>query len=73
MSLRGYSDEQPALTARMRAVLLLASLGRTELQTATELGITLYTVKSVRAAAIARLEVSNVTAAVAVAVRRGEL
>jgi DNA-binding CsgD family transcriptional regulator len=70
---RGYSEDVVALTPRMRAVLLEASLGRTEASTALELGVSVSTVKSIRAAAIARLGASNVVAAVALAIRAGEL
>jgi DNA-binding NarL/FixJ family response regulator len=57
----------------MLDVLASASRGRTELQTARELDVSRSTVKSVRAAALVRLGVANVTEAVAVLARRGEL
>ena len=68
----GYSAAGP-LTPRMRDVLASAAAGRTVLQTAAELHVSEATVRSIRAALCARLDVPNVTAAVLVAVRRGEL
>ena len=73
MSERGYSDDVQALTPRMIDVLRSASLGRTAGETALELYITEHTVRSIRAAAMTRLGVSNVTAAVAITVRAGRL
>jgi DNA-binding NarL/FixJ family response regulator len=73
MTHRGYSRERLELTPRMRAVLLAASHGRTELETARELHIGYSTVKSVRAAAVARLGVRNVSEAIGELGRRGEL
>lgn len=73
MTHRGYSRERGELTPRMRAVLVSASLGRTERETARELHITVATVKSIRSAAIGRLDVPNMVAAVTVALRRGDL
>lgn len=73
MTLRGYSPDVLELTPRMRAVLQSAAAGRTELETALELHVSVSTVKTIRAAAIARLGASNVVAAVAIAVRNGEL
>lgn len=70
---RGYSDDVVELTPRMRAVLLSASLGRTAGETALELRVSEATVWSVRAAACARLGAANVTAAVTIAIRAGEL
>ena len=57
----------------MRDVLASAASGHTAIQTALELGISEGTVWNVRAALCARLDAPNVTAAVLVAVRRGEL
>ena len=57
----------------MRDVLASAAAGRTVTQTALELGVGEATVYTIRAALCARLEAPNVTAAVLVAVRRGEL
>lgn len=73
MSSRGYSDDVDELTPRMRAVLVSAAAGRTERETAAELGVSYATVKSVRAAALARLHARNVVEAVAIALTRGEL
>jgi DNA-binding NarL/FixJ family response regulator len=70
---RGYSRERGELTPRMRAVLVSASLGHTERETALELHIAVGTVKSVRAAAIARLGARNTSGAVGELGRRGEL
>ena len=57
----------------MREVLRCAAAGQTAQQTADELHLSLGTVWNVRAALCSRLEVVTVTAAVYVAVRRGEL
>lgn len=73
MSLRGYSSSVVDLTPQMRAVLLSAASGRTAGATAGELHVSESTVRAIRAAACARLHVPNVTAAVAVLGRRGEL
>jgi DNA-binding CsgD family transcriptional regulator len=72
-SLRGYSAEVAELTPRMRAVLSSAAVGRTAAETARELLVSEATVRSIRAAACSRLGASNVVAAVAIAVRSGEL
>ena len=71
--LRGYSAEVVELTPRMRAVLLSAAAGRTAGETALELHVSEATVRSIRAAACSRLGASNVVAAVATALRAGEL
>lgn len=73
MTLRGYSADVVELTPRMRDVLLAAALGRTAIETALELRLSEATVWSVRAAACSRLGASNVTAAVALAIRDGAL
>lgn len=74
MSAGGYSsDHERELTPRMRAVLRLAAAGASTIETGVELHVSAGTVKTIRAAAVARLEARNVTAAVAIAVRRGEL
>ena len=57
----------------MRDVLRCAAAGRTAIETAEELGLSEGTVWNVRGALCARLEVGTMTAAVMVAVRRGEL
>ena len=54
-------------------MLASAGAGRTVAETALELGVAEGTVWTIRAAACARLGVSNVTAAVLAADRRGEL
>ena len=71
--MKGYADDARPLTPRMRDVLSSAAAGRTAQQTALELGVSIRTVDSVRAALCARLSAPNITAAVMVAVRRGEL
>lgn len=71
--MKGYADGAAPLTPRMRQVLASAAAGKTATQTALELGIAEQTVWSIRAALCARLQVHSVTAAVLVAVRRGEL
>jgi DNA-binding NarL/FixJ family response regulator len=71
--LRGYSDDRHELTPRMRQILLSAARGASARQTAAELGVAEQTVKSVRAAACARLDAPNMVAAVAAALRRGDL
>lgn len=64
-SSRGYSGDRLELTPRMRAVLAAAAAGRSELETARELGVGITTVRSLRQAARARLgDAPNVTAAV---------
>ena len=68
---RGYSETRVELTPQMRRVLLEAAAGRTSLQTSRELCVSEQTVKSVRAAACARLVAPNIVAAVAIALRRG--
>lgn len=73
MTDRGYSDEVAALTPRMLDVLRSAARGRTAGQTARELYVSEYTVRDIRAAALARLGVSNITAAVAITIRAGRL
>ena len=72
-ALRGYSASVDVLTPRMVAVLRSAAAGRTATETALELHVSEQTIRSVRAAACARLEAPNVVAAVATALRRGEL
>lgn len=69
---RPYSDA-PELTPRMRDVLAAAAAGRTVAETARELHVSAGTVKTIRAAACARLQAGNVTAAVYAAVTRGAL
>jgi DNA-binding NarL/FixJ family response regulator len=61
------------LSPRMRDVLRSAGAGRGVTETALELRLSTGTVRTIRAAAIARLGVSNVTAAVVEAAKRGEL
>lgn len=63
-ALRSYSPGPRELTPRMRAVLLAAASGQKVRETALELHVSEQTVRSIRAAACARLHVSNVTAAV---------
>lgn len=70
---RGYSETVATLTPAMRDVLRAAAAGRRERDTALDLGVSLSTVKAIRAAAIARLDATTITAAVVVAIRRGEL
>lgn len=72
MSHRGYSSSGP-LTPRMRDVLGSAAAGLTAGETALELVVSESTVKAIRSAACARLHAPNVVAAVAIAMRRGEL
>ena len=69
----GYSRDVVELTPRMRAVLLSAAGGASARATALELHVSEGTVKTVRAAACARLGASNLVAAVVIAYRRGEL
>jgi DNA-binding NarL/FixJ family response regulator len=57
----------------MRAVLSSAASGASARETAVELHVSEATIKTVRAAACARLEAPNIVAAVATAFRRGEL
>lgn len=73
MTLRGYSEDVVELTPRMRAVLRAAAAGKTERETARELGVAFATVKTERAAALARLGARNVVQAVAIVASRGEL
>jgi DNA-binding NarL/FixJ family response regulator len=70
---RGYSSERLELTARMRDVLAAASLGASVRETAGELHVSEQTVRTIRAAACARLEARNVVHAITVARDRGEL
>lgn len=72
-ALRGYSADVPGLTPRMRAVLASAAAGRTAAETGRELHASEATVRSIRAAACSRLGATNVVAAVAAAIRSGEL
>ena len=73
-STRGYSDDgERGLTPRMRDVLRSAAQGSSARETGRELHLSESTIKTVRAAACARLEARNVTAAVAIAYRRGDL
>lgn len=67
------SDELRPLTPRMRQVLASAGAGRRRAAIALELGVTVETVKTIQAAACARLGAANLTAAVLNAERRGEL
>jgi DNA-binding NarL/FixJ family response regulator len=73
VSLRGYSDAVAELSPRMVVVLRAASQGRTVAETALELHLAESTVASIRAAACARLGVSNVIQAVTVSIRAGVL
>lgn len=61
------------LSPRMRDVLRSAAAGANANETAGELHITVSTVRTVRAAILARLGVSSMTAAVNEAWRRGLL
>lgn len=70
----GYTDApNRPLTPRMLDVLRLAAEGRTAAETARELLLSEATVWNVRAATLARLNVASIPAAVAAAMRRGEL
>lgn len=69
----GYSDTARAVTPRMRAVLVSAAAGATVTETAADLGVAPATVRTIRAAACARLEAPNIVAAVALAYRAGIL
>ena len=69
----GYSIDVAELTPRMRAVLRSAATGASARTTALELHVSEGTVKTIRAAACARLGASNLVAAVAIAYQRGEL
>ena len=69
---RGYADDG-GLTPRMRDVLGAAARGKRIRATAAELHVSEQTVRSLRAAACARLGAPNITAAVVIALRRGEL
>ena len=68
-----YRDEPGQLTPRMRDVLRAAARGASSRETALELHVSEHTVQHLRAAASTRLEARNITAAVAIAVSRGEL
>jgi DNA-binding NarL/FixJ family response regulator len=57
----------------MRDVLRSAAAGASARETAGELHVSVGTVKTVRAAACARLEARNVTVAVLIAFKRGDL
>jgi DNA-binding NarL/FixJ family response regulator len=72
MSSGGYAAAGE-LTPRMRAVLASAATGSSARATGRELHVSEGTVRTIRAAAIARLGVPNVTAACVVLARRGEL
>jgi DNA-binding NarL/FixJ family response regulator len=72
VTLKGYAAVGP-LTPRMRDVLLLASNGRTVRETATLLGVSEGTVRSVRGAALVRLEASSVIEGVSRAIREGQI
>jgi DNA-binding NarL/FixJ family response regulator len=61
------------LTQREWEVLVAAALGFTRAETGELLGVGDETVKSIRASACARLAATNVTHAVAIAIRRGLL
>lgn len=70
----GYSETPNLpLTPRMLDVLRLAAEGRTAAETARRLYVSEATVWNVRAAVCVRLGAASITAAVAVAMRRGEL
>ena len=69
----GYAAGARPLTPRMREVLESAAAGRTITQTAIELGVAEPTVRAIRVALCARLDVPNVYAAIAAAYRAGEL
>jgi two-component system nitrate/nitrite response regulator NarL len=74
MTLAGYSiTAGRALSPRMRDVVAAAARGASIGQTATELGVAEGTVRTIRAAALARLGVHSIAAAVGEAYRRGEL
>jgi DNA-binding NarL/FixJ family response regulator len=72
-SVAGYTTERTELTPRMRDVLASAAAGNPTKVTALQLHVSESTVWALRAAACARLEASNITAAVYIAARRGEL
>ena len=61
------------LSPRMRDVLRAAAAGETVSSTALELRLAEGTVRTIRAAALARLGVHSIAAAVAEAYKRGEL
>jgi len=61
------------LTPRMRDVLQAAARGATVDSTADELGVSSSTVRTIRAAALARLGVHTIGAAIAEAYRAGVL
>ena len=74
MNAGAYSLEAGrALTPRMRDVVRSAACGANVNETASELKIAEGTVRTIRAAAMARLGVHSMPAAVAEALRRGEL
>lgn len=74
MTLAGYSIAASRdLTPRMRDVLRSASRGASIGQTALELKIAEGTVRTIRAAALQRLDVHTIAAAVGEAYRRGLL
>jgi len=68
----GYSSAGE-LTPRMVDVIRAAGHGASVKTTAVELGVSRATVRTVRAAAFARLGVSTMPAAIAEAYRRGAL
>jgi DNA-binding NarL/FixJ family response regulator len=57
----------------MRDVLAASASGRSVRETALALHLSVSTVKTIRAAAIARLEARSWDAAIATAVRRGDI
>lgn len=56
----------------MRDVLRCAARGATAAETAAELGVSVATVRTIRASTCARLDARNMAAACMAAVRRGE-
>jgi DNA-binding NarL/FixJ family response regulator len=72
-SVAGYSTQVTELTPRMRDVLAAAASGKPAKTTAYELHLSESTIAKLRAAACARLDAPNITAAVYIAARRGEL
>jgi DNA-binding NarL/FixJ family response regulator len=68
----GYTAGRRPLSPRMQDVLRCGARGYTAAQTAEELGVTVSTVRTERAATYARLGVTNMAAACMAAVRRGE-
>lgn len=74
MTLAGYSLEASRdLTPRMRDVIRSAARGSSIGETARELAIAEGTVRTIRAAALQRLGVHSIAAAVGEAYRRGLL